>query len=96
MGRQFTQVNFRIPVDLKKKIEHAVAKKNGGSITEELVNRLELSFDLTKADGYNLGYRDATAHMTYAVTKALLKYDLPIDEVQNIINETMLHFDKKV
>ena len=96
MSRQYTQVNFRIPVLLKKQIEQAVANKDEGSITEELVSRLQLTFDLTKADGYNHGYRDATAHMTYAVTKALLKHDIQLNDIQDIINETMQNFDKNI
>ena len=96
MSRQYTQVNFRIPVLLKKQIEQAVANKNEGSITEELVSRLQLTFDLTKADGYNHGYRDATAHMTYAFTKALLKHDIQLKDIQDIINETMQNFDKNI
>lgn len=96
MSRQYTQVNFRIPVLLKKQIEQAVAEKKEGSITEELVSRLQLSFDLTKADGYHHGYRDATAHMSFAVTKALLKQNLKIEEIQVIINDTMKHFDKNI
>lgn len=98
MSKQTTQVNFRMPVSLKKKIENAVAQKvaqNGeGSITEELVRRLELSFDLSKADGYNQGYSDATAHMTFAMTAALQNFNLPLDQIQSIINDTMKNFDK--
>lgn len=94
MSKQTTQVNFRIPVSLKKKIENAVAQKSDGSITEEVVNRLQLTFDLTQADGYHYGYRDATAHMTFALTKALKKQNIPIDEIQSIINKTMQNFDK--
>lgn len=96
MSRQYTQVNFRIPISLKKQIETAVAEKNEGSLTEELVSRLQLTFDLTKADGYNFGYRDATAHMTFAITKALIKYDLPLDKVQHIINDTMKQFERNI
>lgn len=94
MSKQTTQVNFRIPVSLKKKIENAVAQKSDGSITEEVVNRLQLTFDLTKADGYNYGYRDATAHMTFALTAVLKKQNISIDEIQAIINKTMQNFDK--
>lgn len=96
MSKQVTQVNFRMPVTLKRQLEKAVAKKNEGSITEEVVSRLQLTFDLTKADGYNHGYRDATAHMTYAVTKALLKHDIQLNEIQDIIKETMQNFDKNI
>lgn len=94
MSKQYTQVNFRMPVSLKKQIENVVAEKNEGSITEEIVNRLELTFDLTHAEGYNYGYRDAIAHMTFAMTAALQKQNIPMDQIQSIINETMQNFDK--
>lgn len=94
MTKQHTQVNFRIPVKLKKQIDDVVAQKDEGSITEEVVNRLQLSFDLTKADGYNIGYRDATAHMTFAMTAALQKKGIKISDIQNIMNNVMLNFDK--
>lgn len=94
MSKQTTQVNFRMPVSLKKKIENAVAQNGEGSITEELVSRLELSFDLSKADGYNQGYCDATAHMTFAMTASLQNFNLSLDQIQSIINDTMKNFDK--
>lgn len=40
----FAQVNFRIPQELKDKLEQA-AKDSGRSITAELVTRLDRSFD---------------------------------------------------
>lgn len=45
MARTDPQVNFRIPADLKDRIEQA-AIENGRSITGELVTRLEESFKL--------------------------------------------------
>lgn len=39
----FAQVNFRMPQELKEKLEQA-AKESGRSITSELTNRLEQSF----------------------------------------------------
>lgn len=44
MARTDPQVNFRIPAELKAKLEQA-AHENGRSITNELVARLEASFD---------------------------------------------------
>ena len=41
----FTQVNFRMPFDLKKKINSA-AIKNGQSLTSELVARLDSTFTI--------------------------------------------------
>lgn len=40
----FAQVNFRMPAELKEKLENS-AKENGRSITSELVTRLEQSFN---------------------------------------------------
>lgn len=87
-----------MPVELKRKIDRAVAVKvannEEGSVTKEVVSRLELSFDLTRADGYNHGYTDATAHLTFAVTAALAEKGLAIDDIQSIIDQTMSNFNK--
>lgn len=40
----FAQVNFRMPAELKEKLENS-AKESGRSITSELVTRLEQSFN---------------------------------------------------
>lgn len=48
MARSDPQVNFRIPQELKEKLENA-AKESGRSITSELVTRLEQSFLKTKS-----------------------------------------------
>lgn len=44
MARTDIQVNFRIPAELKSKLEQA-AKESGRSITSELVHRLEFAFN---------------------------------------------------
>lgn len=41
---EILQVNFRMPAELKEKLENS-AKENGRSITSELVTRLEQSFN---------------------------------------------------
>lgn len=46
MAQEYTQVNFRIPTNLKEKIEVS-ALENNRSITSELVSRLEQSFNST-------------------------------------------------
>lgn len=46
MARSDPQVNFRIPQELKEKLEQS-AKESGRSITSELVTRLEQSFQPT-------------------------------------------------
>lgn len=94
MSKATIQVNYRMPVELKAKIVDVVQEKDEGSITDEIVKRLELTFDLTKADGYDLGYRDAIAHMTFAVTLALRDQGLDFDVIQEVINKTMAKFDK--
>ncbi|CUJ00935.1 Arc family DNA-binding protein [Achromobacter xylosoxidans] len=43
MARTDPQVNFRMPADLKERLEDA-AKKQGRSVTQEIIQRLEHSF----------------------------------------------------
>jgi len=45
MARTDPQVNFRMPADLKERLEEA-AKKHGRSVTQEIIQRLERSFAL--------------------------------------------------
>jgi hypothetical protein len=98
MSIEYSQVNVRMPTELKTKIEYAVAdkvaKKEEASLTKEIVNRLELTFDLSKADGYNFGYRDATAHFTFAITAALQDKGMSIHDIQTVVDETMANFSK--
>lgn len=44
---EIVQVNFRMPKDLKDKLEQA-AQESGRSITSELVTRLEQTFEQEK------------------------------------------------
>lgn len=44
MARSDPQMNFRIPAELKERLEVA-AKNNNRSLTSELVSRLEASLD---------------------------------------------------
>lgn len=44
MARTDPQVNFRIPAELKDKLDNA-AKENGRTITAELILRLEMTFE---------------------------------------------------
>ncbi|MFC2995607.1 Arc family DNA-binding protein [Acinetobacter sichuanensis] len=44
MARTDPQVNFRIPAELKDKLDNA-AKENGRTLTAELILRLEMTFD---------------------------------------------------
>lgn len=44
MARTDPQVNFRIPAELKDKLDQA-AKGNGRTLTAELILRLEMTFE---------------------------------------------------
>lgn len=44
MARTDPQVNFRIPSELKDKLDEA-AKENGRTLTAELILRLEMTFE---------------------------------------------------
>lgn len=44
MSKQIAQVNFRLPQSLKDQLEEA-ATINGRSTTNEIINRLQASFD---------------------------------------------------
>ena len=44
MARTDPQVNFRIPAELKDKLDDA-AKENGSTLTAELILRLEMTFE---------------------------------------------------
>ena len=44
MTRTDPQVNFRIPAELKDKLDNA-AKENGRTLTAELILRLEMTFE---------------------------------------------------
>lgn len=49
MARSDPQLNFRIPLELREKLESA-AKENNRSLTGELVARLEQSFETRDTD----------------------------------------------
>lgn len=59
MARTDPQVNFRIPLELKERIENAAAD-SGRSITSELVTRLEASFDDEATTG-----KDASVNLKF-------------------------------
>ena len=49
MARHDPQVNFRIPAELKERLELA-AKENNRSLTAELINRLDESLNTVSYD----------------------------------------------
>lgn len=87
MAKDFSQVNFRMPTDLKEKLEEA-SKVNDRSLTSEVVSRLEDSF---KVDGKQPIYlpennmRELNALMTLSlgsIIKGLLYNDVPIEVIR--------------
>ncbi|VWX29703.1 Arc family DNA-binding protein [Moraxellaceae bacterium 17A] len=58
---EIVQVNFRMPKDLKDKLEQA-AQQSGRSITSELVTRLEQSFSDFDDASFQLRLREAIEH----------------------------------
>lgn len=63
MARTDPQVNFRIPSELKDKLDNA-AKENGRTLTAELILRLEMTFD---QDDQILDLRDRIEKLEEAV-----------------------------
>lgn len=87
MAQNYSQVNFRIPTQLKEKIEEA-SIVNNRSITSELVSRLEDSFQI---DGKQPVYlpesnaKDLNALITLSlgsIIKNLLLNGVPIEVVR--------------
>lgn len=69
MARQDPQVNFRIPADLKARLEEA-AQRNNRTITAELVSRLERTF-ATEQMGLRGDALDTTGLMAMALLISL-------------------------
>lgn len=53
MSRADPQINIRVPIELKKEIEHA-AIENSRSLNAEVVHRLQDSLNKTKIDKSDL------------------------------------------
>lgn len=81
MARTDPQVNFRMPADLKERLEDA-AKKQGRSVTQEIIQRLEHSFTPWEEKPWE-------ERMVIDVDRAMLRlltkdeYKLLLDRVKN-------------
>lgn len=71
MARTDPQVNFRIPAELKAKLEQA-ARDNGRSITNELVARLQASFEQVEGEA-PLGSRMLSQELGEMIEQRLLR-----------------------
>lgn len=92
MARNDPQMNLRVPMDLKERIEKS-AFDNGRTITAEAVHRLEQSFEQNQND-FNAGYNACMAHMIIATSKALSEKDIPWVDVQKTLIEVIDDFHK--
>ncbi|TKD32613.1 Arc family DNA-binding protein [Azotobacter chroococcum] len=69
MSRSDLQVNFRIPAELKARLE-AAAKENRRSITAELVHRLEVTFSDDIESKPETDLPDIGAELDFEIRKA--------------------------
>lgn len=87
MAKDYTQVNFRIPTSLKEKIDKA-ASENEQSITAEIVERLEKSFNPFDGNENQAQFlQTASISLILAAAKAFEKKGLEWSEVQNNLIE---------
>ncbi|WP_151959328.1 Arc family DNA-binding protein [Acinetobacter bereziniae] len=63
MSRADPQINIRVPIELKKEIEHA-AINNSRSINAEVVVRLQDSFKANKLDKSTLSTEELLGELT--------------------------------
>ncbi|MFW1645321.1 Arc family DNA-binding protein [Acinetobacter sp. RIT698] len=63
MSRADPQINIRVPIELKKEIEHA-AINNSRSINAEVVLRLQESFKTNKLDNSTLSTEELLEELT--------------------------------
>lgn len=63
MSRADPQINIRVPIELKKEIEHA-AINNSRSINAEVVLRLQESFKANKLDKSTLSTEELLEELT--------------------------------
>lgn len=73
MARNDPQMNLRVPMELKEKIEKA-ALENGRTITAEAVHRLEKSFEIENTSTPNTqNYQMLIAETMNQLIKSLVK-----------------------
>lgn len=87
MIKKYTQVNFRLPIDLKEEIERS-ANITGNSITAEIVERLRNSFEYDNLMLENIELQSELINLESEKLDILLEYQEKLFELQNqILNE---------
>lgn len=72
---EITQVNFRMPQELKDLLENT-AKDNGRSITQEVVNRIEQSFGLKDKSKRNIIFTEwQPSHLQLEDSGSLIEHN---------------------
>lgn len=62
MARTDPQINFRLPQELKDRIEQS-AKDNGRSVTQEVIARIDLSYSAENSANQNSDLLQAIAEL---------------------------------
>lgn len=91
MIAKYTQVNFRLPIDLKNDIEES-ANLNNVSITAEIVDRLRNSFEYDNLMFENLDLHQKLAESESEKLDLLLEYQ---DKLLKIQDEILRELKKK-
>jgi hypothetical protein len=87
MVKEYLQVNFRLPTDLKEKIAQE-ADLNGNSLTTEIVERLRNSFEYDKLVIENHELHEQLINSESEKLDILFeKYDKLIDKQEEILKE---------
>ena len=89
MARNDPQMNLRVPMELKERIEKA-ALDNGRTITAEAVYRLEQSFE--KASPDLQAFEDASIRILNRVITSLQQSGLENDVILKVLKD--MTFDK--
>ena len=80
MARKDPQVNFRIPQELKEKLEKS-AEANSRSITAELVMRLEESFELEESLNTSVGQLNDIAEKINNMNAEIMKLKNKVEKL---------------
>lgn len=88
MIKKYTQVNFRLPLDLKEEIELS-ASITGNSITAEIVERLRNSFEYDNLMLENIELQSELINLESEKLDLLLEYQDKLFKIQDQILEEL-------
>ncbi|HRN43299.1 MAG TPA: Arc family DNA-binding protein [Flavobacterium sp.] len=88
MIKKYTQVNFRLPLDLKEEIEQS-ASITGNSITAEIVERLRNSFEYDNLMLKNIELQSELINLESEKLDLLLEYQDKLFKIQDQILEEL-------